>query len=186
MTPVLPYLIRRGEDGRRGELLLRMRDKPLAYVVHLSPEQARILAVEMSGLASDHWPMHNLAARVAESLHAEISHVVIKRSGKGNGVVGFLGLVKAAGLYNIQVDATAGLATAIHMGIPIFMDGEFPAAETDAVEHTHSVHEFMTDQEAEVEPKGRGTGAAPGGEKPAPRAFLDLVDGLEFPEPGNS
>ena len=186
MTPVLPYLIRRGEDGRRGELLLRMRDKPLAYVVHLSPEQARILAVEMSGLASDHWPMHNLAARVAESLHAEISHVVIKRSGKGNGVVGFLGLVKAAGLYSIQVDATAGLATAIHMGIPIFMDGEFPAAETDAVEHTHSVHEFMTDQEAEVEPKGRGTGAAPGGEKPAPRAFLDLVDGLEFPEPGNS
>ena len=186
MTPVFPYLIRRSEDGARGELLLRLRDRPLAYVVHLSPEQARILAVEMSGLASDHWPMHNLAARVAESLHAEISHVVIKRSGKGNGVVGFLGLVKAAGLYSIQVDATAGLATAIRMGIPIFMDGEFPAAETDAVEHTHSVHEFKTDQESAAEPMVRWSAATPEVETPKSIAFQDLIDGLEFPETGNS
>ena len=186
MTPVFPYLIRRSEDGRRGELLLRMRHRPLAYVVHLSPEQAKILAVEMSGLASDHCPMHQLAACVAESLHAKISHVVIKRSGKGDGVVGILGLVKAAGLHSVQVDATAGLATAIHMGIPIFMDGEFSAAEPDAVQHTHSVHEFMTDQEAEVEPMVRWSGSTPGVETPKSRVFQDLIDGLEFPETGNS
>ena len=186
MTPVFPYLIRRSEDGARGELLLRLRDRPLAYVVHLSPEQAKILAVELSGLASDHCPMHQLAACVAESLHAHISHVVIKRSGKGKGVVGILRLVNAAGLHNIQVDATAGLATAIHMGIPIFMDGEFSAAEAHAVEHTHSVHEFMTDQESAAEPMVRWSGVTPEVETPKSKAFQDLIDGLEFPETGNS
>ena len=79
MTPVFPYLIRRSEDGWRGELLLRLRNGKSAYVVHLSLEQARILAVEMRGLATDHCPLHHLAVRVAEGLHAKISHIVIRR-----------------------------------------------------------------------------------------------------------
>ncbi len=138
MTPVFPYLIRRSEDGWRGELLLRLRNGKSAYIVHLSLEQARILAVEMRGLASDHCPLHHLAVRVAEGLHAKISHVVIKRSGEADDVVGILRLVTAAGLHNIQVDAAAGLAMAIHMGIPIFMDGEFSPAEPERDGHNTS------------------------------------------------
>ena len=56
MTPVFPYLVRRSEDGRAGELLLRLKEGKSVFVVHLSMEQARILAVEMRGLATDHCP----------------------------------------------------------------------------------------------------------------------------------
>ena len=83
MTPVFPYLIRRSEDGWRGELLLRLRNGKSAYVVHLSLEQARILAVEMRGLATDHCPLHHLAVRVAEGLSAKISHIVIQANRRG-------------------------------------------------------------------------------------------------------
>ena len=94
MTPVFPYLIRRSEDGWRGELLLRLRNGKSAYVVHLSLEQARIPAVEMRGLASDYCLLHHLAVRVAEGLHAEINHVVIKRFGEGDDVVEFCGWLR--------------------------------------------------------------------------------------------
>ena len=75
MTPVFPYLVRRSEDGWRGELLLRLKEGKSVYVVHLSMEQARVLAVEMRGLATDHCPQHHLALLLARSLGANISHV---------------------------------------------------------------------------------------------------------------
>ena len=188
MTPVFPYLIRRGEDGWRGELLLRLRNGKSVYVVHLSLEQARILAVEMRGLATDHCPLHHLAVRVAEGLRAKISHIVIRRIGEGDDVIGVLRLVTASGMHSIQVDAAAGLATAIHMGIPIFMDGEFSPAEPDSIRHTHSVPDFAADADPSTG-SGPGTELAeresespPGMGTPIPRAFLDLIDGLEFPE----
>ena len=94
MTPVFPYLIRRSQDGWRGELLLRLRSGKAAYVIHLSLEQARMLAVEMRGLASDHCPLHHMTVRVAESLNAKISHVVIKRMGASDEVTGMMRLVR--------------------------------------------------------------------------------------------
>ncbi len=183
MTPVFPYLIRRSEDGWRGELLLRLRNGKSAYVVHLSLEQARILAVEMRGLATDHCPLHHLAVRLAEGLHAKISHIVIRRAGAGDDVVGSLRLVTSTGLHTIQVDAAAGLAMAIHMGIPIFMDGEFSPAES---EHPHSTHDHLPDVESPSnlrEPKSDGS---PEVSTPIPRAFRDLIDGLELPDGGDA
>ena len=35
MTPVFPYLVRRSDDGWRGELLLRLKDGRSVYMVHL-------------------------------------------------------------------------------------------------------------------------------------------------------
>ena len=184
MTPVFPYLIRRSEDGWRGELLLRLRNGRSAYVVHLSLEQARILAVEMRGLATDHCPLHHLAVRVAEGLNAKISHIVIRRVGEGDDVVGVLRLVTATGMQSIQVDAAAGLATAIHMGIPIFMDGEFSPAEPDSKTQNHAVHDHEAAARTELDPSGESAGVEPGAVTPIPRVFQDLIDGLGIPEGG--
>ena len=60
MTPVFPYQVRRAEDGWGAELLLRLKKGKSAYVVHLSLEQARMLAVEMRGLATSHCPQITL------------------------------------------------------------------------------------------------------------------------------
>ena len=182
MTPVFPYLIRRSEDGWRGELLLRLRNGKSAYVVHLSLEQARILAVEMRGLATDHCPLHHLAVRVAEGLNAKISHIVIRRIGEGDDVVGVLRLVTASGIHSIQVDAAAGLAMAIHMGIPIFMDGEFSSADTPSAENAHDFHGHQqvlesSDDNADLEP---------GVKTPIPRVFQDVIDDLGMPGGGDN
>lgn len=182
MTPVFPYLIRRSEDGWRGELLLRLRNGKSAYVVHLSLEQARILAVEMRGLATDHCPLHHLAVRVAEGLNAKISHIVIKRIGEGDDVVGVLRLVTATGMHSIQVDAAAGLAMAIHMGIPIFMDGEFSPTESGSAGQIHSVHDHEAAGKADLEQVDDNAEIEPGVTTPIPRVFQDLIDGLVIPE----
>ena len=184
MTPVFPYLIRRSEDGWRGELLLRLRNGKSAYVVHLSLEQARILAVEMRGLASDHCPLHHLAIRVAEGLHAKISHVVVRRFGEGDDVIGVLRLVTASGMHSVQVDAAAGLATAIHMGIPIFMDGEFSPAESGSEAHIHDIHNHETVARADRQVPDENEGTEPSVGTPIPRVFQDLIDGLEMTDGG--
>ena len=184
MTPVFPYLIRRSEDGWRGELLLRLRNGKSAYVVHLSLEQARILAVEMRGLASDHCPLHHLAVRVAEGLNAKISHVVVRRIGEGDDVIGVLRLITASGMHSVQVDAAAGLAMAIHMGIPIFMDGEFASAEASSGAHNHDAHDHDAVARADLGVPGENEGIEPGAIPPIPRVFQDLIDGLGMPESG--
>ena len=162
MTPVFPYLIRRSKDGWRGELLMRVRSGKSAYVVHLSLEQSRMLAVEMRGLATDHCPLHHLAVRLAEGLDAKISHVVIRPMGSGDVVTGILRIATATGMQSVHVDAAAGLALAIHMGTPIFMDGEFSPEEPESEEESGLAEEdtasdFVT---------------------PIPPAFQDVLDGL--------
>ena len=191
MTPVFPYLIRRSEDGWRGELLLRLRNGKSAYVVHLSLEQARILAVEMRGLATDHCPLHHLAVKVAEALNAKISHIVISRVGEGDDVAGVLRMVTATGMHSVQVDAAAGLAMAVHMGIPIFMDGDFSPADPDSAGHIHRSHEHEGSQEhepdgkADPDPAYDNADVEPGVATPIPRVFQDLIDGLGMPESGD-
>lgn len=184
MTPVFPYLIRRSEDGWRGDLLLRLRNGKSAYVIHLSLEQARILAVEMRGLATDHCPLHHLAVRVAEGLNAKISHIVIRRFGEGDDVIGVLCLATASGLHSIQVDAAAGLAIAIHMGIPIFMDGEFSQAEASSKGHAHEVNVHEASVGASPESTDESAELEPGVITPIPRVFQDLIDGLGMPDRG--
>lgn len=162
-------------------MLLRLRNGKSAYVVHLSLEQARILAVEMRGLATDHCPLHHLAVRVAEGLHAKISHVVIRRIGEGDDVIGEIRLVTASGMHSIQVDAAAGLAMAIHMGIPIFMDGEFSPAESDSERHDHDVHEHRVPDREDLEPADDNAEIEPGVTTPIPRVFQDVIDDLGMP-----
>ena len=98
-------------------------------MTHLSLEQAGILAVEMGRLVTDPCPLHHLSVRVAEGPQAGISHIVIRRLGAGDDIVGVLRLVTTSGMHSVQVDAAAGLTMTVHVGIPIFMDGEFPPAE---------------------------------------------------------
>ena len=184
MTPVFPYLIRRSKDGWRGELLLRLRNGKSAYIIHLSLEQARILAVEMRGLATDHCPLHHLAVRVAEGLNAKISHIVIRRFGEGDDVIGLLQLATSSGLRGVQVDAAAGLATAIHMGIPIFMDGEFSQAEPYSEGHAHSANVYEASDGDSSESLDENAELEPGAVSPIPRVFQDLIDGLGSPDGG--
>ena len=180
MTPVFPYLIRPSADGRRGELLLRLRSGKSAYVVHLSLEQARVLAVEMRGLASDHCQLHHLTVRLAESLDARISHVVIRRVGPTDEVIGIIRMATASGLRTSHADAAAALALAIHMGLPVFMDGEFAQAEREGESQRHDAGELIND----------GANAPPAelGDLPSeaptaiPRAFQELIEGLRMPE----
>ena len=165
-------------------MLLRLRNGKSAYVVHLSLEQARILAVEMRGLGTDHCPLHHLAVRVAEGLHAKISHVVIRRIGEGDDVIGELRLVTASAMHSIQVDAAAGLAMAIHMGIPIFMDGEFSPTESDSERHEHAVHEHRVPDREGLEPADDNAEIEPGVTTPIPRVFQDVIDDLGMPNGG--
>ena len=175
MTPVFPYLIRRSNDGWRGELLLRLRNGKSAYVVHLSLEQARMLAVEMRGLASDHCPLHHMTVRIAESLNAKISHVVIKRTGAGDEVTGMMRLVTGTGMHTTCVDAAAALSLAIHMGLPIFMDGEFSRDESQRESHKRDGldAESTSTRYGEL-PRKLSTAI--------PQVFQDLIEELEIPE----
>ena len=125
MTPVFPYQIRRAADGWRGELLLRLKNGRSAYVVQLSLEQARVLAVEMRGLATDQCPQHHLTLQVANALGGKVSHVVLKAIDHSGGVTGSMRLVTPGGLCDVTVDTAAALAMAVHLGLPIFMDGDF-------------------------------------------------------------
>ena len=164
-------------------MLLRLRNGKSAYVVHLSLEQARILAVEMRGLATDHCPLHHLAVRVAEGLHAKISHIVIKPFGEDDHVAGILQLATATGLHSIQVDAAAGLAMAIHMGMPIFMDGEFSPVEPERDGHTHDVHGLRSYPELDMDtPTERESENQPADATPIPQAFQELIEGLNMPD----
>ena len=129
MTLVFPYLIRRSESGSGGELLLRLKEGRSAYVVQLPIDQARMLAVEMRGLATDHCQQHHLAMRIAQTLGAEISHVVIKASGQADEACGMLRLVTEGEMKDVDVDAASALAMAFHIGLPIFMEGEFALAD---------------------------------------------------------
>ena len=88
MQPVFPYLVRRSEDGGRGELLLRLKGGKSAYIFHLSLEQARALAVEMRGLASNLCPQHHMTVMLAQSLGGTISHLVIRYVGSNNETAG--------------------------------------------------------------------------------------------------
>jgi bifunctional DNase/RNase len=97
--------------------------------MYLSLEQARLLAVEMRGLATDHCPQHHLAMRVAEALGARISHIIVKQLNPTGDVSGVLRLETPRGVCDVNADAAAALAMAIHMGLPIFMDGDFTPAD---------------------------------------------------------
>lgn len=121
MVPVYPYHIRRSNAGDGGELLLSLQDRKSAMVLQLSMEQARMLAVELRGLATDHCALHHLVLAVTRSLGAEVSGVLIKGIGDAQ-VIGFVRLEGGGRVLEVGVDVAAALAIALHLGLPIFMD----------------------------------------------------------------
>ena len=161
MTPVFPYLVRRSDDGWRGELLLRLKDGRSVYMVHLPIKQARVLAVEMRGLSSDHCAQHHLALRMTGALVASVSRVIIRSTGHADEVLGAMCLITDKGLQDVTVDAAAALAMAVHVALPIFMDGEFSQADSPLrASRWHDDAPAVT---------------------PIPKAFRDVVEGPEFP-----
>ena len=162
MTPVFPHLVRRTASGWGGELLLRLKEGRSFYVVQLPLEQARMLAVEMRGLATDNCQLHHLALRIAQALGAEVTHVVIKNSERPDEVQGLSRLVTAAGLKEVDVDAAAALALAVHLGLPIFMDGDFISAS----EHPPAPNVSRTAELPQI-----------------PKPFRELLEDLHMPDP---
>ena len=126
MIPVFPYQIRRKEDGMGGELLLRLKNGKSAYILDFPMEQARVLALEMRGLTSDHCSLHHLSVHIAESLGGRISHVILRCQERiGGFLAGVMCIETSNGLIDVNVNPAAALAMAIHMGLPIFLDGYF-------------------------------------------------------------
>ena len=70
MVPVYPYHVRKSNTGEGGEMLLSIKDRKTAMVLQLSMNQARVLAVEMRGLATDHCSLHHLVGAGSPSLWA--------------------------------------------------------------------------------------------------------------------
>jgi bifunctional DNase/RNase len=160
MVPVYPYHIRRSNAGDGGEMLLSLKDRKSAMVLQLSMDQARMLAVEMRGLATDHCSLHHLVLAVTKSLGAEVSGVLIKGVDYGQ-VTGAIRMEYEDRILDVNVDVAAALAVALHLGLPIFMDSLYMLREdrlepiAAPIEVTNSV--------------------------PIPEAFREIIETLELP-----
>jgi bifunctional DNase/RNase len=160
MIPVCPYHIRRSRDGQCGELLLKLEGRDSAFIIHLSLEQARLLAVEMRGLATDHCPQHHLTCSALQALGAGISRAILKELDRGL-VMGALRLETETGFTDVEADVAAVLGMAIHLGLPIFMEGSYTLSQ---------------DELAAIQ----GPADSPSGVQ-IPEVFLKAIEGLDFP-----
>ena len=160
MVPVFPYHIRRSNSGEGGELLMSLEDRKSAMVLQLSMEQARMLAVEMRGLATDHCSLHHLVLAVTKSLGADVACILIKGVSTGQ-VSGSIRLEWGDRTLDVSVDVAAALAIALHLGLPIYMDG---------------LHLLREDR---LEPVSAAADLPP--DAPIPEAFREVIDALDFP-----
>jgi bifunctional DNase/RNase len=160
MIQVFPYQIRRSEDGHSGELLLRLGQGTKALIIHLSLEQARRMAVEMRGLATDHYPNYHLSLSIAQALETRITTVILKMLSKDQ-VISSLRLKTGTGPVDIDADVATALGMAIHLGLPILMERS----------HILSQNELAAIQELVDSPSSIRI----------PDAFLKVIEGLDFP-----
>jgi hypothetical protein len=160
MIQVFPYHIRRSENGHSGELLLRLGQGKTALIIHLSLEQARRMAVEMPGLASDHYPNYHLELSIAQVLEAGITMVILKMLSRDQ-VVGSLRLEAGTGpTVDVDADVAVALGMAIHLGLPIFMESDqVPSQERQATASCSADH--------------------PAGSQ-IPDAFLEVIENLDL------
>ena len=162
MVPVFPYHIRRSNSGDGGEMLLSLEDRKTAMVLQLTMDQARMLAVEMRGLATDHCALHHMAFAVAKALGADLTLVTVKGLGHGQ-VTGSIRLECEDRRLDVNVDVGAALAIALHLGLPIYMD------------------RLALLREDHLEP----VAAAPDthSSMPIPEAFREVIENLELSAP---
>lgn len=160
MIPVYPYLIRRSEAGHGGEMLLSLNDRKSAMVLQLTMDQARMLAVEMRGLATDHCSLHHMVLAVIKTFGADVFGVLIKGVDYGQ-VTGAIRIEDQGRQIDVNVDVAAALALALHLGLPIYMDS-LPMLREDLLEPVaakDSGHEEVT----------------------VPEAFRDVIESLVLP-----
>lgn len=124
-----------------------------------------MLAVEMRGLASDHCQLLHRALRLAQALGAELNHLVIKNSDRAEEVVGTLILATPDGQREVDVDA-ASLAMAVHLGIPIYIDGSFISTEGRDPAQTLRPEATQVVEQPQL-----------------PKAFRQLLEDLHMPDP---
>ena len=162
MVPVYPYHIRRSATGEGGEMLLSLKDRKTAMVLQLTMDQARMLAVEMRGLSTDHCSLHHMLLAVTKPLGAEVSGVLIKGEDHGQ-VTGSIRMEHQDRVLDVNVDVAAALAVALHLGLPIFMDS-FPMLHENRLECIESPDDVRD-------------------EVPIPEAFRDVIEALVLPSP---
>jgi bifunctional DNase/RNase len=129
-------------------------------VLQLSMDQARMLAVEMRGLATDHCSLHHLVLAVTKSLGAEVSGVLIKGVDYGQ-VTGAIRMEYEDRILDVNVDVAAALAVALHLGLPIFMDSLYMLRE-DRLEPIAAPNEVANNV-------------------PIPEVFREIIETLELP-----
>jgi bifunctional DNase/RNase len=159
MIQVFPYQIRRSADGCSGELLLRLSQGKRALIVHLSLEQARRMAIEMRGLATDHYPNYHLVFSIAQALGAKVTMVILTGLSRSQ-VIGSLRLETETDSIDIDADVAAALGMAIHLGLPIFMEGD----------------QVLSQERQATAPWS----ADPPAGSQIPDAFLDVIENLDL------
>jgi hypothetical protein len=125
-------------------------------------DQARMLAVEMRGLATDHCSLHHMVMAVAKSLGADVSGVIIRGVDYGQ-VTGAIRIEHQGRQLDVNVDVAAALAIALHLGLSIHIDS-FPMLREnrlEAIPTGDSCHEEVT----------------------VPEAFRDVIESLVLPSP---
>lgn len=143
-------------------MLLSLQDRKSAMVLQLTMEQARMLAVEMRGLATDHCSLHHLVLAVTKALGADVSGVLIKGVDAGQ-VAGSIRLESGNRIFDVSVDVAAALAVALHLGLPIFMEGMNLLRE-DRLESIPAIDKKP-------------------GPAPIPEAFREVIEALDLPAP---
>jgi bifunctional DNase/RNase len=159
MIQVFPYQIRRSADGCSGELLLRLGQGKTALIVHLALEQARRMAIEMRGLATDHYPNYHLVFSIAQALGAKVTMVILTGLSRSQ-VIGSLRLETETDSIDIDADVAAALGMAIHLGLPIFMEGD----------------QVLSQERQATAPWS----ADPPAGSQIPDAFLDVIENLDL------
>jgi hypothetical protein len=97
---------------------------------------------------------------VLQALHTGVSKIVLKELNQGL-VMGALRLEVATGFLDVEADVAAALSLAIHLGLPIFMDGSYGVSESELVAL-------------------EGPADSPSGVH-IPKAFLKVFEELDFP-----
>lgn len=123
MTPVFPYRLQRNHGSDNAELLLQLPDRKGYLTLILNMEQARSLAAEMHGLATDRCSHHSIVTAIASVFDSTITRAVLREVGDGL-VVGALRLETDSRLIEVDTDVAAALSIAVHGGIPVFVSGK--------------------------------------------------------------
>ena len=76
----------------------------------------------MRGLATDHCTLHHMALAMTKAVGADLTRVIIKGVDLGQ-VTGAIRLQHGERVLDVNVDVAAALAMAMHLGLPIYMEG---------------------------------------------------------------